>query len=182
MMGSVGTYDRDIVRVLDEGVPTTPDSVRRGFDNVIAVDLWRRWAAAFTLSVSTGGEWWSDIHLFQRSERGWQEMTTGGSYGADWVDGWRPQVDDPSHLDPFQSGGQDAEDIDGTDVSLLAVGGYAADGVSTVLVQQGDDTRTVPVLPHLNAFVILGRTGQRHLTALGPDGFPVGPTRTFSLD
>ena len=182
MMAVVATNGPDLVRALDDGVAPTPPTVGPGFDGVIAVDHWKRWAAVFTLSIAPSGHWWSDIHLFQAAERGWQAMTAGGSHGSEWNELWRPEVHEPSLLEPHQWGGQDAEHADGSDVRLVAVGGYAAPSVTSIAVRQGDETRMVPVIAALNAFVILGPAGQRAVMAIGIGGVELAPARIVSCD
>jgi len=173
----VATYDRDIVRVLDEGVPPTPTIVERGFDGVLAVDKWHRWAVAYTLWVTPDGEWFSDIHLFQRTGSGWRAMVVSGSHGAGWSL-WAPRVDNASRLRLGERGGQDAEEEDGSEVSLIAVTGYAALGVEGVRVQQAGEARVIPIVHDLNAFVVLGPAGERTLRAVNLVGAPLGPPVT----
>jgi hypothetical protein len=170
----VATYDRDIVRVLDEGVPPTPTTIERGFDGVLAVDKWHRWAAAYTLWVASNGEWSSDIHLFQRTGSGWQAMVVSGSHGPGRSK-WPPQVDHASRLRLGERGGQDAEEEDESEVSLIALTGYAAPGVEGVEVRHGGEVRVIPVVHDLNAFVVLGPAGERTLRAVDLDGAPLGP-------
>jgi len=170
----VGAADPDIVRGLDEGLRLTPSAVDRGFNEVVATDKWHRWAVAYALWVGATGEWSSDIHLFQRTERDWQAMVVAGTHGEGWS-AWTPTVDDPSLLRVGERGGQDAEEDDGSDVSLIALTGYAAPGVEAVEVRQAGEVRVVPVVHDLNAFVVLGPAGDRSLTAVDASGNPLGP-------
>jgi hypothetical protein len=165
------------MRGLDEGLQRTPSVVERGFDEVVATDKWHRWAVAYALWVGATGEWSSDLHLFQHAERCWRAMVVAGSHGEGWS-AWTPTVDDASLIRVGERGGQDAEEDDGSDVSLIALTGYAAPGVEGVEVRQAGEIRVVSVVHDLNAFVVLGPTGDRLLTAVDASGNPLGAPLT----
>ncbi len=154
-------------------MPPTPTEIDRGFDRVVAVDRWHRWAAAYTWWVGSTGEWSSDIHLFQRDGQAWQAIVVSGSHGENWSS-WKPRVDEESHLRTGERGGQDAEEEDGTEVSLIALTGFAASGVEGVAVEQAGERRIVPVVHDLNAFIILGPARDRLLHALDSHHVPLG--------
>lgn len=146
---------------------------------MLAVDTWLRWGAAFCLTVRDSENWSSDIHLFQRADSDeWESMGRGGGHGGDWVDSWRPEIDQTLLLHA-QSGGHDVEGSDGSDIALVAQAGFASPAVHAVVVSFDDETRKVPVWPKLNAFIILGPAGLWSLTPIDEEQSVLAPATTI---
>jgi hypothetical protein len=168
--GRVGTGPFEVFRALDDGAPDTPPTVRPGFDAVIATDIWKRWGAVYSWTVTRDEEIFTQIQLAQRrSDGSWQQMSSGGTHGLLAMP-WEPTVRQDSRLSPGELAGQDVEDTDGTEIELVARSGFAAHDVRDVAVSYGGEPRMVSVVPYLNAFVILGPRGDWTLQAVGESG------------
>jgi hypothetical protein len=126
------------------------------------------------MTVLADGDWVSDNYLFKRSDLGrWESMSSGGAHGRDWPVSWKPEIASESLLQPGQLAGNDVEETNGTTLRLVAKAGFATPSAHDVEVAFPGEVRRVPVVPLLNAFIILGPVGNWSMTALGYDYRPL---------
>ena len=160
-------------------------SLEPGPLQLLAVNRWRRWGAAFRFGVSANGTWVADTMLAQQSADGsWQDLSGGGARSSGWKLPWEPPVEgwDGEALLCLGTVGLVVHDDDQAEHELAAVSGFGMPSAIAIRIETyGETYDTRPARP-LDAFVALaGGSGRMTLLAIDAEGMPVGVPRRIQL-
>jgi hypothetical protein len=164
---------------------TAPEIVVQSRDEapVLAIDHCGAFGGAFRFGVFTGGEWHADVLYARRSEAGWDDLGSGGSYGDGWTTPWRPPSDgwDGDDLYVMGSGGMDVEDEYEVPHELRVVYGFASPAVVAIEVTGPTAARFIEISNPVGAFaVVLVGDGEFAITGRSRGG-ELRSSRVFSL-
>lgn len=152
------TLTEGITRALQLGAVPAVASLEPGPLQLLAVNRWRRWGAAFRFGVSANGTWVSDTILAQRSPDGsWQDLSGGGARGSGWQLPWEPPTEgwDGEALLCLGTVGLVVYDDEQTEHELAAVSGFVVPSAIAVRIETDDGSHDTQLAGPLNAFVAL---------------------------
>ena len=174
------TWPKGVSRALQLGVVPIVASLEPGPLQLLAVNRWRRWGAAFRFGVSANGSWVGDTILAQESADGsWQDLSGGGARGSGWQLPWEPPVEgwDGEALLCLGTVGLVVYD-DQVEHELAAVSGFVLPSAIAIRIETDGETHDIKLARPLNAFVALaGGSGRMTLLAIDAEGRPVGVPR-----
>jgi hypothetical protein len=182
-------WTRQAVRVpdaeLDEiisGRRVCTEIAATGEYQVVAVDVFGSWAAVFRFAMLKSGDVDTEAEIAGlRSDGSWDFYVGGGMGSAGWGVPWRRPAEGwgQDHLITFGVCGNDVE-VDGEDVEIIAVPGFASAATDAVRVTTAAADRTIT--PYTTgAFVAVGLGRGFDYMKLTPmkDGLPLSPERSF---
>ena len=165
-----------------EGLSTSREIVVTDDEPILAVDVFRRWGAAFRFSVSHSGHWYAGAILtVQRPDGTWEDNGGGGVRGSEWTVPWRPPDRgwDGEMVLALGTTSQAAFDDD-HEYESIAVVGFVAPPIRALDLEYGPHRRQLAVTSPVGAFVALGvADGRLRMQPQGAAGEPIGPSRQF---
>lgn len=175
------TLGEGVSRALQVGLVHPAASLDFGPLQLLAVNRWRRWGAAFRFGVSSNGNWVSDTILAQQLADGsWHDLSSGGVRGSGWPLPWEPPVEgwDGEALLCLGTVGLVVYDVDETEHELAAVSGFVIPSAVVLRIETDGETLDMNLARPLNAFVaVAGGSGRMTLSAIDSDGRAVGNPR-----
>lgn len=175
------TLAEGVSRALHLGVVPAVASLDFGPLQLLAVNRWRKWGAAFRFGVSSNGSWVTDTILAQQLADGsWQDLSSGGVRGSGWQLPWEPPMEgwDGEALLCLGTVGLVVYDDDETEHELAAVSGFVIPSAVVLRIETDGETLHTNLAKPLNAFVaVAGGSGRMTLSALDSDRRAVGNAR-----
>jgi hypothetical protein len=149
------------IAILEAGVPSLPAEI--GDDEAVPIARWvgpRFGAVLFVMWSGASDDLdrylSSEIYVFQRHERGWESVNTGG--GGGWFDPpfVRPGIDaDSVSLAHFHSGRQPPLSAEGVRWTYSSAYGYAGTAAKTVEVEDDDGLTQREIESPMGVFIVV---------------------------